>query len=407
MSTMYYPDMSAPSACINKYLQNLKYYYDIDIITKTEKTNYTPSSTWKIHYISSKLHELRKRINNNINEGRHKTISKLAKLGINLLKLLQTQFLFPTAQHWEVNAYHKALEEIHKEHPIDVVIPVSNNFVTQLATLKFHKRHPDVKWIAFITDPYAESYIYYKYKILKGIWKKLNLKKEQEIYDKCTYAMFTPEMYKFIPTTFTVNPDKIYKIEFALDNKTNTISERVEWKRQSDKCKLIFAGQFYKKIRNPEFMLSIISKSEHIELDLYVGYGECDDILANYSVGNITRSDFVDYDTYLDFINNKYDILIIVGNNTTLQAPSKTVELLSTGKPIVNFYHTKDTQYNMIEKYPLGINIGQTDPKPVEKLELFCNEMKGRKISFEEVVRIFPENALPYQIDLLKQLIEN
>ena len=35
MSTMYYPDMGAPSACIDKYVQELKDKYNFFIITKT------------------------------------------------------------------------------------------------------------------------------------------------------------------------------------------------------------------------------------------------------------------------------------------------------------------------------------------------------------------------------------
>ena len=32
-------------------------------------------------------------------------------------------------------------------------------------------------------------------------------------------------------------------------------------------------------------------------------------------------------------------------------------ELLSTGLPILNFYYRKDSQFEIIEKYPLGINV--------------------------------------------------
>lgn len=31
----YYPEMSAPAACINKYIQQLKYKYSIDIINRS------------------------------------------------------------------------------------------------------------------------------------------------------------------------------------------------------------------------------------------------------------------------------------------------------------------------------------------------------------------------------------
>ena len=120
-------------------------------------------------------------------------------------------------------------------------------------------------------------------------------------------------------------------------------------------CKLIFAGTLYMKIRNPEFFLSVISKVKDVSLDLFVRKGECEQIINRYAKDNIHREYFVDKAKYIDMLKYGYDVLVNIGNVSTLQAPSKMLELLSTGKPIINFYFTEDTQFNMIEKYPLGL----------------------------------------------------
>lgn len=78
-----------------------------------------------------------------------------------------------------------------------------------------------------------------------------------------------------------------------------------------------------------------------------------------------------------------------IGNNFSLQIPSKMLELLSTGRPIINFYQMKDVHYEMIEKYPLGINIGPYDMNVVENITRFCHEMKDKRLSFEEVEALF------------------
>ena len=82
------------------------------------------------------------------------------------------------------------------------------------------------------------------------------------------------------------------------------------------------------------------------------------------------------------------------------------LELLSTGKPIINFYFTEDTQFNMIEKYPLGLNIKNGDLDPVRKIENFRHEMKGKRMTFKEVEVLFPDNNIDSQVGLLKRLIE-
>ena len=60
----------------------------------------------------------------------------------------------------------------------------------------------------------------------------------------------------------------------------------------------------------------------------------------------------------------------------------------------------------MIEKYPLGINIGPDEESAVEKVSEFCKQMKGERLSFEEVEALFPENTMASQLTLLEKLIE-
>ena len=105
-------------------------------------------------------------------------------------------------------------------------------------------------------------------------------------------------------------------------------------------------------------------------------------------------------------ICNEYDVLINIGNNCKNQLPSKTLELLSSGNPIINFYYFKDDQYDMIEKYPLGLNIGRDEEGAIEKVSRFCSLMKGKRLSFEEVEKLYPQNSLLAQNNILKSLIE-
>ena len=403
LSTMYYPIMGAPSACIDKYVQALKDQYDFHIITRNDELYEPNCNTHDIRYFSSSIHELRKRFENNINIGRRKISSKIFLTAINLYKLVQTQFRFPSAQYWEIDGYLNALEKLNDEVQLDVVIPVSNNFVTQLAALRFKKHHSTIKWISFITDPFSENYIYYKYKIFKNFWRNFNLRKEQEIYSDMDYGMFTPEMYKYVPKVFQIKSEIIFKIDFALSDLNPNKSEEI---RSATFCRLIYAGLFYKEIRNPEFALKILSQVPDISFDMYVGKGECEDIISRYNHQNFNRSEYVDHKRYLEMIYHEYDILVNVGNNATLQAPSKMLELISTGKPIINFYHSKDSQYEMIEKYPLGLNIGKDDEESVSRVAEFCKKYKGESIAFEEVSALYPENNLEYQVNILRRLIE-
>lgn len=405
LSTLYYPDMGAPSACVDKYVKVLKDEYLLHIITRTDCVDFDTCKEYDIRYITSFRHRLILKCRDSIKKGHKVFYYKLILGVINLCKLIQTQYSFPSAQRWEVNQYAKQLEELNKEIGVSVIFTVSNTVFPHLAALRFKKRHPNVKWLAFFYDPYSPHYIYYKYKLFKPIWKILNRKKEQEIYDSADAVLLSSELYKFVPQHFRINPAKCYPLLYPLNDLHFTQSK--EDAQSSATCKLFFAGMFYKKIRNPEFALSTLSKVSGIKFDMFVGKGECEDIINKYNTESFHREEFVNHDRYLEMISNEYDVLVNVGNVSTLQAPSKMLELLSTGKPILNFYFAKDSQYKMIEKYPLGLNIGFHEEGAVEKVEHFCHEMKGNSIPYEEVEKLYPENKFETQVELLRRLIES
>lgn len=405
LSTLYYPDMGAPSACIDKYVRELRHDYQFHIITRTDCVDFEPCKDYDIRYITSFRHRLTLKCRDSINKSHNVFLCKVILGIINVCKLIQTQYSFPSAQRWEVNQYEEQLEMLYKEVGVDAIFTVSNTAFPQLATLRFKKKHPEVKWLSFFYDPYSPHYIYYKYKLIKPIWRCVNRRKEQEIYDTADAVLLSSELYKYVPQHFRVSSPKCYPLLYPLNNPHCVRnSENVQ---SSATCKLFFAGMFYKKIRNPEYMLSILSNVNDITFDMYVGKGECEDIISKYNKGNIHREEFVSHDRYLEMICNEYDVLVNVGNVSNLQAPSKMLELLSTGKPILNFYFAKDSQYEMIEKYPLGLNIGNEEEGAVEKVEQFCHEVKGKSIPYVEVEKLYPENIMESQVRLLKKLIES
>lgn len=401
LSTMYYPDMGAPSACLDKYVQKLKDQYNFYIITKTYVYGVKPEG--RIYYISNWIHKLTLKCNDCIQRSVWVPFNNFILKFIGAYKLIINQFLYPFFNSWEIREYHNQLEKLSKEINIDVIIAVSNTWTCQFAAIKYKRKNPSVKWIAFILDPFSESHIYYRYKLFKKLWKKRNVKNEGIIYNEADVLLFSDEMYRFALKRFKVLPQKSFNLNFALEDIRK--GEQPQPISSNGPIKLIYAGMFYQKIRNPEFMLSTLSKIKNIKLDLFVGRGECERILEEYISDNITRTDFVNRRRYEEMICNEYDILVNVGNISTLQAPSKMLELLSSGRPILNFYFEKDYQYFMIEQYPLGLNIGFDEKDAVRKVSSFCEAMRGKCMLFNDVLELYPDYALNKKVSLLKSII--
>ena len=144
-----------------------------------------------------------------------------------------------------------------------------------------------------------------------------------------------------------------------------------------------------------------------IYLDLYLFGHACDQIVHRFESDKIVLKRAVNKERYEQMICNEYDILVSIGNAVSNQLPSKMYELLSAGRPIVNFYQIKDIQYDLIERYPLGINIGKNDDNALSKLVSFCKEMKGKRLEFSEIESLYPENSLKEQVGILEKLINS
>lgn len=57
----YYPEMSAPAACMDKFIQKLKLFHSIDIINSLNGYHFQPLNdpTVKVHHVANMLWKIR------------------------------------------------------------------------------------------------------------------------------------------------------------------------------------------------------------------------------------------------------------------------------------------------------------------------------------------------------------
>lgn len=406
--TMYYPEMDAPSSVINKIIREISHEYNFYVITKTNKLPSEYKRKNNIFYIESIRHKIQRRCYSNLRQKRNVFLSQGIITIIGLYKLFLTQFRHPNANAWESKAYYRQLTVLSKQIQIYAIIGVSSEVFCQYGIKKFKEREKNIKWIQFITDPFTENYIYYRYKLFPQKWEKWNLRDEKSFYELCDGAMLTPEMYTRTIVKFPEYASKCKKMHFALQDFSALWKPN---KSNSRQVRLIYAGAVYKDIRNPEVMMKTCSSIPDIHLDMYTNLGdsrgECDAILNQYKSDNIRVLPYVPKDQYLDMICNEYDVLVNIGNISDLQAPSKMLDLLSTGRPILNFYFIKDAQYHMIERYPLGMNVHCDDCYDVKLIRRFCYDMRGKRLPFEEVKKLYPEHCIEQQVRIFIDLLSN
>ena len=150
-------------------------------------------------------------------------------------------------------------------------------------------------------------------------------------------------------------------------------------------CRLLFCGWLYSDIRSPEYFLKIVSRLDERFIVTFMGR-ECQKLTEQYEIH--TRAKLITlphqpYEVAMQAMADA-DVLINIGNSVPVHLPSKTLEYINSGKPIVNFYKLEDcpTLY-YTRRYPLCLNLPESQPDidaAAKRFTQFCLENKGRTL---------------------------
>lgn len=404
LTDSYYPIMAPVASCVSKIVDVLKEDNKISIIYPIIRTKYKLVQNERIHYyeISCWHNDLRAWSHGRLDRNSRDLLGKIVLLFVRTYGFILSTFAFPTRSSWLRKRYFKALKQIRVKENIDIILSASDPFCSHLAVLDYKKKYSLNKWITYTLDPFYYNTYNYTNIFFKSSRRKKNLRIETQVFQNADYNIFTEELYDVIIELCKLNKDSCFCFPYVLQDFS---SLKYSKKTSIDEVPiLVYAGTLKSKIRNPQVMLSVCSRVKGIILKLYAS-GDCEYVYDQYRTPNIEYNRLLLKEQYLDMIVNKADVLVNIGNTVMLQSPSKFLEFMSTGKPIINFYYKKDTIYRMIEKYPLGINIGDDSDDSVKKVKIFVEKNYGKICKYKELINLYPNNNPEYQRQILLNLV--
>lgn len=368
----YYPVGSAITNCLNpiinkmkelnievniltrKYPLNLKDFEIIDnvkvyrvedtyleLLNKRDAVN---KKTLKYLYYKIKFHLLWKKMNKSVEDGYYNK-KQMIKKGKKIVK------------------------------EIDTIISCSYPFTSHKIAYEIKGNK---KWIPYQFDPYTYNYTFPKNK------KDERLKIELEYLSKASAIFITEESYlENIKTELVELKNKYIILPYGLIKKPiNQITSN-----KNEYINFTFAGTLYTDLREPYKMLDILlSLNLKKEINIYyVGDEKINNNLKKYQnrINLYPRS----LKQICDKAQAEANIILNIGNTTLNQTPSKVFELISLGKPILNFYEKEeDTSKNILKNYELVYNINVNDYK-IEEILDFINKNKYKILPFEEATK--------------------
>ena len=232
---------------------------------------------------------------------------------------------------------------------------------------------------------------------------------ENEIkFDNCASRIITTDVifkyYNQLPTK--VNADKVVLLNYPniveryLSNEDNNIVATFD----KTKVNLCFIGKFYSDVRNPQYLLNLMEqlRGTNIVLHIIGSMGDCTDMIkASIANGatNVVYHGIVP-PSVADDIMLQADVLLHVGNAVDSLMPSKILDYISSGKPILNICKIPTCPtLPLMERYPLGMTINECEEingELIDSITHFCKTSKDKVIPFAQVHQLYYDSTIDY-----------
>lgn len=308
---------------------------------------------------------------------------------------------------WIPRAYRKTsflLKNNQYAGIYSVALPFSSHFVI----LCMGKKRNNIPWICDYGDPFSflKMSPINNYRLYSGLNRYIEQKVMQVSQKISVTTSETAKQYidylKVQESWFHMIPP-LYKSSNIMD----TNEQLLNFKTIDAPIRLVFAGTLYEKIRNPGFLLALLSKTKSrmipkkLEIHFYGPIGDCTKEFETYQDainvwiflhGSVDKAE-------LSKIYAEADVLVNIGNATSYQAPSKVIEYISTGLPILNITSiSADSSIPMLDLYASALTLEQQNGVSEEAISTLCTFLiKKQKVSRNVINKVLK----PYQCEII------
>lgn len=295
-------------------------------------------------------------------------------------------------------ALSQRLRELCLQNQYDWVVSVSYPFANHLAVLNAGLKN--IKIALYNLDPYWNHQTYDPAKAAK------RAEEEAAVYEKADHVFCTPEQ---LPDYQNERFDKV-KNKITPLNYPNFVKPQIE--RRSDlrfdpnETNLLYLGTIYGDIRKPDALFALFEQAVKGEprLHLYMigkKFGaQADRYLVEYSQKLGDRLSVcapVPPDETADLMQQA-DILVNLGNAIHNQMPSKLLEYIAAGKPILNISIRRDCNtLPLMQRYPRAFQWFADDTPNEEAIDRFldfCRTARQTPLSWQELTSLYPDQSL-------------
>ncbi len=304
-----------------------------------------------------------------------------------------------------ITNYYNILSQLKNTKKIDTVIAMYFPAESLKAAVKFKKKNPNVKLLNYELDSVGDG-VAAKSKMF-SFTNRIYEKWLKKAYADVDSVIIMHSHINYWMNTF----GKMYSDKLRITDLPVLYAKTQFSSTRSECISMVYAGVIQKKFRSPSYLLEVlyeISKTLDFKFDFF-SKGDCENEIAEAAkkIKGISQSGYIPQDELQKVISNS-DFLISIGNSVSRSVPSKIIDYISHGKPIIHFSSQKDDVCNeYFDKYPLALIVDETQPVTYSCTEIieFINKNRGKTVDKEEIKKIFFMNDPAYSAKIISDII--
>ena len=271
---------------------------------------------------------------------------------------------------------------------LSISAPFANHELAKILKGAFNK----IKWTVYQFDPHTYNYH------LDEIERNKRMDEERKILAAADKVILTDGIQAENRRMGFAREFDHKTISVPLPNLllNNEVSQGGTLQISTDSIILLYTGNIYGSIRNPDILFKILSRINTLDIVLHIYGTGLENLAQQYSLGGgqVVLHSRVPKTEVLAAMENA-SILVNFGNSMINQLPSKVFDYIASGKPIINFCKDdNDSSLYYLLRYPAFLNIYDDEAlseTAIRRFEEFCRKYKRFLVSRKEIAGLYKD----------------
>lgn len=272
---------------------------------------------------------------------------------LNFIRPFYRKIYWPDAMwHWMPSILYKIIKSRHEQYDLIVSYYPCMSAHLAVAALRRFSKYPNFEWIADYGDPFSTSPTMQPNNY--AVYDRLNKWTERSLSRSANCMVFTNEATANAYSAVLGSQEKIKVIPHLVNINQLYSAELRSGCDAGAPVVLYYIGGFHKNIREPDRLFNLIRGLNKDEgkylLKIYGplnGFSPAE--LAPADCPEIVYLGPIERDKAIEILKTA-DAILNVDNENCIMTPSKVVDCISTGRPIVNITN-KGAAYQPLQAY--------------------------------------------------------